>query len=440
MFSTGKYYESIFTENESNRPTFSNNGFKVSTLDQSAMLVKRFSKEEIKEAVWCCGGDKTPGPDGFTFKFIKNFWDLFEKDFESTLEYFYVHGKLNRGCNSSFISLIPKSNNPQTINNFRPINLIGCISKVVTKILSSRLKKVMDFLISDVQTAYIEGRSIMEGPLIMNELISWAKCSKKKLMLLKVDFEKAFDSISWSFLDSVLSQMGFPALWRKWMMGLLKTARTSVLVNGSPTLEFEIQKGVRQGDPLSPLLFILAMEALHIATESAVQLGIFKGVTTPGEGPRVSHLLYADDALFVGEWSEDNFHNLARLLRCFHLSSGLKVNFSKSKVFGVGVGNEEILHMSSILGCERGSLPFIYLGLPVGSNMGLVKNWKPVIERFENKLSMWKARTLSFGGRTTLVKAVLGNLPTYYFSLFSAPSHIIKYLEKVRRKFLWGVV
>ncbi|KAJ0507530.1 hypothetical protein HanIR_Chr11g0507201 [Helianthus annuus] len=94
--------------------------------------------------------------------------------------------------------------------------------------------------------------------------------------------------------------------------------------------------------------------------------------------------------------------------------------------------------MATILGCEKGSLPFSYLGLPVGSNMGLVKNWKPVIDRFENKLSLWKARTLSFSGRTTLVKAVLGNLPTYYFSLFSAPVHVIKYLEKVRRKFLWG--
>ncbi|KAF5796291.1 putative RNA-directed DNA polymerase [Helianthus annuus] len=227
-------------------------------------------------------------------------------------------------------------------------------------------------------------------------------------MLFKVDFEKAFDSISWVFLDSVLSQMGFPALWRKWVMGLLMTARTSILVNGSPTLEFDIQRGVRQGDPLSPLLFILAMEALHIATKSAVDVGIFKGLKTPGEGPTISHLLYADDALFVGEWSDENFHNLARMLRCFHLSSGLKVNFSKSKVFGIGVGHNDVLETASIPGCEKGSLPFSYLGLPVGSNMGLVKNWKPIIERFENKLSLWKARTLSFGGRMTLVKALLG--------------------------------
>ncbi|XP_022003012.1 uncharacterized protein LOC110900430 [Helianthus annuus] len=372
---------------------------------QSAMLVKRFSKEEIKDAVWNCGGDKTPGPDGLTFRFLKDFWELFEKDFGLALEYFYVH---------------------------------GCISKVVTKILASRLKMVMDFLVSDVQTTYIEGRSILEGPLIINELISWAKNRKRKIVLFKVDFEKAFYSLSWEFLESILSQMGFPDLWRKWVMGVLSTARTSVLVNGSPTTEFEIQRGVRQGDLLSPLLFILAMEALHIATESAVECGILKGIKTPGSGPKISHLLYADEALFVGEWSEENFHNLARILRCFHLSSGLQVNFSKSKVFGVGVKSEDVLETATILGCDRGSLPFTYLGLPVGSKIGVVRNWKPVIERFESKLSTWKARILSFGGRMTLIKAVLDNLPTYYFSLFSAPVHVIIYLEKVRRRFLSG--
>ncbi|KAF5793118.1 putative RNA-directed DNA polymerase [Helianthus annuus] len=402
------------------------------------MLVKRFTKEEIKEAVWNCGNEKAPGPDGFSFKFLKHFWILFETDFYAILDYFYVHGKINRGCNSSFITLIPKISDPQFINKFRPISLIGCISKVISKILATRLKGVIGSVVSDVQTAYIEGRSILEGPLIVNEIVSWAKKTKRQAMLFKVDFEKAFDSLNWGFLESVLSQMGFPALWRKWVTGILSSARTSILVNGSPTLEFDIQKGVRQGDPLSPLLFIIAMEALHVATVSALESGIYKGLKVANTGPTISHLLYADDALFVGEWTEENFHNLARMLRCFHLSSGLKVNFSKSQLYGVGVNDVDITRMATILDCKRGSFPFTYLGLPVGANMGLIKNWQPIVERFENKLSIWKARTLSFGGRVTLIKAVLGNLPTYFFSLFNAPVEVLKRLEKIRRKFLWG--
>ncbi|XP_035838804.1 secreted RxLR effector protein 78-like [Helianthus annuus] len=148
-------------------------------------------------------------------------------------------------------------------------------------------------------------------------------------MLFKVDFEKEFDSINWGFLDSVLSQIGFPGLWRKWVMDILSSARMSILVNGSPTLEFNVQMGVRQGDPLSPLLFSIGMEALHVATGSALDSGIYKGVKVSITGLTISQLLYADDVLFMGEWTESNFHNLARMLRCFHLSLGLKVNFSK---------------------------------------------------------------------------------------------------------------
>ncbi|KAJ0456947.1 putative RNA-directed DNA polymerase [Helianthus annuus] len=334
------YFKAIFRENTHDRPLFISNGFKVISSTQSAMLVKRFTKEEIKEAVWSCGNEKARGPDGFSFKFLKTFWVTFEADFYSLLDYFYMHGKLNRGCNSSFITLVPKISNPQLINNFRPISLIGCISKVISKILATRLKRVIGSVVSHVQTAYIEGRSILEGPLIVNEIVSWAKKSKRKAMLFKVDFEKAFGSINWGFLDSVLSQMGFLALWRKWVMGILSSARMSILVNGSPTLEFNVQRGVRQGDPLSPLLFIIAMEALHVATGSALD---------SDTGPTIFHLLYADDVLFVGEWTESNFHNLARMLRCFHLSSGLKVNFSKNQLYGVGVDNVELAHMSSIL-------------------------------------------------------------------------------------------
>ncbi|XP_021980589.1 uncharacterized protein LOC110876737 [Helianthus annuus] len=201
--------------------------------------------------------------------------------------------------------------------------------------------------------------------------------------------------------------MGFPALWRKWISGILSSSRSSILVNGAPSHEFNIERGVRQGDPLSPLLFILAMEALHVATVTANAQGIFKGCKMPNSGPTISHLLYVDDVLFIGEWTDSNFRNLSRLLRCFNLSSGLKVNFDKSNLFGVGVPTESISEKASILRCKTGVFPFTYLGLPLGANMGLVKNWKPIIDRFEAKLTAWKARTLSFGDRLTLIEAVL---------------------------------
>lgn len=211
-----------------------------------------------------------------------------------------------------------------------------------------------------------------------------------------------------------------------------------MLVNGSPTLEFQVSKGVRQGDPLSPFLFIIAMEGLHVAMKTALDKHLFHGITLPNNGPTISHLMYADDVMFVGEWSISNVLNLKRLLRCFHLSSGLKVNYTKSKVFGFGIDCNDLSRMANILNCESGFLPFTYLGVPIGANMNLSKHWNPIVDKFKSRLNIWKAKTLSFGGRLTLIKSVLGSLSLYYFSIFKAPKKVIGILEGIRRNFLWS--
>ncbi|KAL4580934.1 hypothetical protein LXL04_017140 [Taraxacum kok-saghyz] len=155
-------------------------------------------------------------------------------------------------------------------------------------------------------------------------------------------------------------------------------------------------------------------------------------------GPILSHLAYADDVMFMGEWSDINLVNLNRILRCFQVVSGLKVNLNKSKVFGVWVEEEEVSNMANILGCEADKFPFTYLGLPIGANMRLSKHWEVIIEKFKSRLSSWKADSLSFGGRLTLIKSVLGSLPLYYFSVFKAPTKVIDALEGIRRRFLWA--
>ncbi|KAL4578043.1 hypothetical protein LXL04_014158 [Taraxacum kok-saghyz] len=349
---------------------------------------------------------------------------MLKEDIGNFVKYFEEHGRLEKGCNSSFITLIPKIKDPLKLGDYRPISLIESLYKIISKILATRLKKVIGTNVNEVQSAYVQGRNIQDDPLIVNEICSWAKKTKNKLLLFKVDFDKAFDSVNWKYLDQIQEQMGYGDKWRMWIRGCLGSARASVLVNGSPTREFKMEKGVRQGDPLSPFLLILAMEGLNVAMESVCDKGVFKGFKVPRENFTVSHIFYADDALFIGEWNEQNIKNLARILRCFHVASGLKVNFNKSR--------------ATPLGCEPSSLPFTYLGVPVGANMNLKKFWKPVIDKFQSKLSSWKAQNLSLGGRLTLTKNVLGSLPSYYFSLFVAPVGVVNTLEKIRRNFLWG--
>ncbi|KAJ0623411.1 hypothetical protein HanIR_Chr01g0031601 [Helianthus annuus] len=142
--------------------------------------------------------------------------------------------------------------------------------------------------------------------------------------------------------------------------------------------------------------------------------------------------------MFVGEWSSSNINNLRRMLRCFYLVSGLKVNLAKCSIFGVGISELEVQDMANRMRCKQGTFPFKHLGLLVGANMNLARNWKSVIDIFKSRLSIWKAKTLSYGGRITLIKSVLNSLPTYYFSLFRAPIKVLESLDRIRRVFFWG--
>ncbi|GJU01497.1 RNA-directed DNA polymerase, eukaryota [Tanacetum coccineum] len=224
---------------------------------------------------------------------------------------FFRSGIFPKGCNPSFITLIPKLNDAKFVKDFRPISLIGCQYKIVGKILANRLSLVIGNLISKEQSAFIRGRKILDGPLILSEVIDWCNQKKNKAMIFKFDFEKAYDSVKWEFLDMILNRFGFGEAWRTWIKGCLTSSSASTLVNSSPTQEFYFEKGLRQGDPLSPFLFLLVMEALHLSFVRAVDGGFFKGVLVGShELTFISHLFYADDAMFISEWREENLRHL----------------------------------------------------------------------------------------------------------------------------------
>ncbi|XP_071713069.1 uncharacterized protein [Rutidosis leptorrhynchoides] len=380
------------------RPAIFDGYFHLSELESSNLELP-FSEEEIWGAVNECASNKSPGPDGFNLRFYKKFWAIIKEDLIAAVHGFWVSGEISEGCNSSFISLIPKKTDPVSLSDYRPISLIGSFYKIIAKLLFIRLRKVIPNLVGSEQSAFIRGRNIMDGALIANESYEFLKINRMKILLFKVDFEKAFDSLNWEFLDDMMGFMGFGLKWRRWIASCLKTASISVLVNGSPTKEFKLGRGVRQVDPLSPFLFIIAAEGLNWLTKSAASNNAYSGVKIGNDNLSLTHLQYADDTLFFGAWSLDNIENLMKLLKCFELCSGLKVNYNKSNLFGVGVDKKDVEYMANTFGCMVGSFPFTYLGLPIGANMKKSGSWKPVIEKFEKRLSNWKARALSFGGR-----------------------------------------
>ncbi|XP_021974438.1 uncharacterized protein LOC110869497 [Helianthus annuus] len=195
---------------------------------------------------------------------------------------------------------------------------------------------------------------------------------------------------------------------------------------------------MRQGDPISPFLFVVAMEALSCIIDKVVEVGVLPGIKLPNDGPTLSHLFFADDALIVGEWGENNAMNVVRILRCFHACSGLRINLSKSNLYGIGANSAEVEDLANVVGCKKDTLPFKYLGLKVGANMNRINNWKPVYDIFESRLALWKSAFLSMVGRITLIRSVLQSLPSYYFSLYRAPVKVIKDLKGKIKKVLWG--
>ena len=203
------FFEQRFQENVIDRPTLDGLCFQTIDNHQNETLVQRFQEEEVKRAVWECGSDKSPGPDGLTFKFIKQFWHIIKPDVLRFLNEFYVNEIFSKGLNASFIALIPKVPDPQILSDYRLISLIGCTYKIVAKILANRLKNVMPFIIHERQSTFLEGRHMLHSVLIANEVVDEAKRYQKPCLVFKVDYEKAYDSVSWGFLIYMLKRMGF---------------------------------------------------------------------------------------------------------------------------------------------------------------------------------------------------------------------------------------
>nr|GEZ16954.1 RNA-directed DNA polymerase, eukaryota [Tanacetum cinerariifolium] len=321
---------------------------------------------------------------------------------------FFVTSKFPRGCNSSFIALIPKVKDAKVVKDFRPISLIGSMYKIFAKVLVNRLSIVIPNLISEVQSAFVSNRQILDGSFILNEFLSWCKYKNTKAFIFKVDFEKAFDLVRWDYLDDNLKAFGFGEKWRGWIDGCLKSAMGSILVNGSPTSEFEFQRGLKQCDHLSPFLFILIMESLHLSFSKVLGVGLFKGVSINGS-LTLSHLFYDDDVVFIREWSESNIRTIVHVLKCFFLASG----------------------------CSTFSTPFNYLGVKVGDIMSRGNSWAEVISKLSSRLSRWKLKTLSSGGRLTLIKSILTAIPLYHMSIFKAPICSLDKVATVTRTSPW---
>ena len=238
----------------------------------------------------------------------------------------------------------------------------------------------------------------------------------------------------------MLERSGFSVKWRQWILFCLSTVCFSILINGSPCGFFGSTRGLKQGDLFSPLLFVLVMEALERMLDKAVLKGRMSGFSVgnlEGRSMAVSHLLFADDTLIFCKVDLDQILILCMILIWFEAVPGLKINLGKSELVPVGVVNNIDIFLV-VLGCKLGSPPMKYLGLPLGAKFKDKTIWNPIMEKMERRLAGWKRLYLSKGGRVTLIKSTLSNLPTYFLSLFPIPASVANRIEKLQWNFLQG--
>ncbi|VVA25489.1 Hypothetical predicted protein, partial [Prunus dulcis] len=350
---------------------------------------------------------------------------------------FFNCGIINAITNETFICLIPKKKESVKVSDFRPISLVTSLYKMVSKVLASRLREVLGSTISSYQSAFVQGRQILDAALIANEVVEESRRLNKSGMVFKIDLEKAYDHVEWRFVDEVLIRKGFGDRWRSWIRGCLETANFSVMINGRPRGKFRASRGLRQGDPLSPFLFTLVMDVLSRIMEKAQDADEFHGLS-PGNGMvEISHLQFADDTIFFIEDKEEYWNNLLQILELFCFVSGMTINKSKCSLVGINLDDGMVNEMAGAWGCDVGVWPMLYLGLPLGGNPRAIKFWDPVVEKVENRLQKWKRACLSKGGRLTMIQAVLCSIPIYYMSLFRIPIGVANRIEKLMRDFLW---
>lgn len=239
------------------------------------------------------------------------------------------------------------------VKEYRPIRLVSGVYKIISKVLAKRRSEVVGKIITKPQNDLVKGRQILDAVLIANECLDSKMKASTIGIICKLDMEKAYDYVNWDFLLYLLGRCGFGERWRTWICCCISTAKFFVLINGSPTGSFHSSRGLRQGNLLSPLLFVVVMEGLGRMISALTHNGFMEGfsVGTPDRGIiNISHLLFADDTLVFCEPDQNPVHALKALLLCIEPVSGLEVNFDKSKLVPIGVV-PNVRRMASTLGC-----------------------------------------------------------------------------------------
>lgn len=405
--------------------------------DDCRLLEAEVTAEEIRKVLFAMPNSKSPGPDGFPCEFFKTTWPIISQDFIVAVQSVFRYGFLPKGVNSTILALIPKKLDSMEMRDYRPIACCNVLYKVVSKILANRLKELLPRIISEVQSAFVRGRLLMENVLLASELVkNYHKDEVSPRCLMKIDISKAFDSVQWDFVLKSLKVLGFPEKYIHWIKLCITSPSFSVQVNGDLAGYFQSSRGLRQGCSLSPYLFVLCMNVLSMKIGRAVTEKKFK--FHPGcKSLSLTHLCFADDLMVFVEGSKKSVEGALSVFEVFESWSGLRISLEKSTIFMAGVKEAEKCSILTNFPFEKGDLPVKYLGLPLMTKSMRREDYLPLLEKIRSTICSWTCRFLSYAGRLQQISSVLLSIVNFWSGVFRLPSACVKEVEQICAAFLW---
>lgn len=396
---------------------------------------------EIKTATFQLGASKAPGPDGLPAGFFQKYWEIVGSSVTAFVHEVFQSGKVPERTNQSIICLLPKEESPDDISKFRPICLANVIIKIISKVIADRVKRVIGDLTGEWQTSFVPGRQATNNVIIAQEMLHMVRRRRKHKgdMVVKIDLEKAYDRVDWAYLEQILRMVGFGNMLIQVILSCLETSQLAVLWNGDRLPPFKPGRGLRQGDPLSPYLFVLCMEVLGQKIQQAVAAKQWRACRVRRDGPMISHLFFADDLLLFGEascWQARRMHDI---LSDFCAQSGQRVNSRKSRIWYTPHTPARKIHAISMeFGIPQTHHLGKYLGVPLIHERVQSTHFDYLIDKVRLRLSGWKSSLLSRASRLVLIQAVTAAIPTYAMQSCRLPCKTLQMLERINRRFFWG--
>eukprot|EP00253_Pinus_taeda_P030883 PITA_30883 len=364
--------------------------------EEAENLMEVVTKEEVEHVLKSMAKDKSPGPDGWTSELFNHFFDLIGDELTEVVNESRRKGEMFPPFNATFIALIPKKEDPESFEDFRPISLCNCVYKIIAKIIAMRLKPILSKNISSEQFGFLDGRQIHEAIGVAQETIYSIKQKIKKGVVIKIDLSKAYDRICWTYLRMMLIHLGFKLDFTNWIMGCVTSVSFAVLINGAASSFFKGQRGLRQGCPLSPLLFLLVAEGLSRLISEAKRTGMIKGLEVAAN-LFITHLLFVDDILLFTNGNLDEVKELKAILELFMKATGMQINIRKSQCILEGFSRNERAQINTSLPFESLSMddPFKYLGFWLKPNSYKKQDWNWLVAKIEAKIGHWSYKWLS---------------------------------------------